>query len=149
MNVIRSRAQNIYTEIINKVPLSCEDDKRIILEDGIHNKRSVPNVQPSTRRGIEPGTSRLAVRDLTNCANLAHIDSVGNLICMWHIRRSLPRGWGNLFMFGRGLDRIKGPCMWGIITVWFCLMANASYFPGVGAFTLTGALAQPCPGRVG
>ena len=34
-------------------------------------------------------------------------------------------------MFGRELDRIKGPCMWGIITVWFCLMANASYFPGV------------------
>ena len=35
-------------------------------------------------------------------------------------------------MFGRGLDRIEGPCMWGIITVWFCLMANAPYFPGVG-----------------
>ena len=38
-------------------------------------------------------------------------------------------------MFGRGLDRIKGPCMWGIITVWFCLMANAPYFPGVGVYT--------------
>ena len=25
MNVIRSRAQNIYTEIMNKVALSCED----------------------------------------------------------------------------------------------------------------------------
>ena len=25
-------------------------------------------------------------------------------------------------MFGRGLDTIEGPCMWGIITVWFCLM---------------------------
>ena len=36
MNVIRSRAHNIYTEKINKVALSCEDDKRIILEDGIH-----------------------------------------------------------------------------------------------------------------
>ena len=35
MNVIRSRA-HIYTEKINKVALSCEDDKRIILEDGIH-----------------------------------------------------------------------------------------------------------------
>ena len=35
-------------------------------------------------------------------------------------------------MFGRGLDRIKGPCMLGIMTVWFCLMANAPYFPGVG-----------------
>ena len=35
MNVIRSRAHNIYTEKINKVALSCEDDKREILEDGI------------------------------------------------------------------------------------------------------------------
>ena len=35
MNVIRSRAHNIYTEKINKVALSCEDDKRIILEDGV------------------------------------------------------------------------------------------------------------------
>ena len=45
-------------------------------------------------------------------------------------------------MFGKGLDRIKGPCMWSIITVWFCLMANTPYFPGVGGggFTLTGAL---------
>ena len=51
---------------------------------------------------------------------------------MWHIRRSLAQGWGNLFTFGRGLDRIKGPCMWGIITVRFCLMANAPYFSGVG-----------------
>ena len=36
MNVIRSRAHNIYTEKINKVALSCEDDKRFILEDKIH-----------------------------------------------------------------------------------------------------------------
>ena len=36
MNVIHSRAQNIYTEKINKVTLSCEDDKRFICEDGIH-----------------------------------------------------------------------------------------------------------------
>ena len=35
-------------------------------------------------------------------------------------------------MFGRELDRIEGPCMWGIITVWFCLMTNVPYFPGVG-----------------
>ena len=74
----------------------------------------------------------MAVIDLTNCANLAHTDSVGNVICMWHIRRSFARGWGNLFTFGRGLDRINVPCMWGIITVLFCLMANAPYFPGVG-----------------
>ena len=36
MSVIRSRAHNIYTEAVNKVALSCEDDKREILEDGIH-----------------------------------------------------------------------------------------------------------------
>ena len=38
MNVIRSRKHNVYTETINinKVALSHEDDKRIILEDGIH-----------------------------------------------------------------------------------------------------------------
>ena len=36
MNVIRSRAHKIYTEKINEVALSCKDDKRIILEDGVH-----------------------------------------------------------------------------------------------------------------
>ena len=36
INVIRSRAHNIYTEKINKVALSCEDDKRFICEDGVH-----------------------------------------------------------------------------------------------------------------
>ena len=36
MDVIRSRAHNIYTEKINKVAMSCEDDKRFICEDGIH-----------------------------------------------------------------------------------------------------------------
>ena len=35
MNVIRSRAHNIFTEAVNKVALSCKDDKREILEDGI------------------------------------------------------------------------------------------------------------------
>ena len=33
----------------------------------------VAKVQPSTRPGIEPGTFWLVVRDLTNCANLAHM----------------------------------------------------------------------------
>ena len=36
MNVIHSCAHKIYTETIDKVALSSEDDKRIILEDGIH-----------------------------------------------------------------------------------------------------------------
>ena len=36
MNVIRSRRHELYTEQINKVALSANDDKRIILEDGMH-----------------------------------------------------------------------------------------------------------------
>ncbi|XP_048583266.1 uncharacterized protein LOC116615318 [Nematostella vectensis] len=36
MNVIRSRKHEVYTETVNKVALSREDDKRIICEDGIH-----------------------------------------------------------------------------------------------------------------
>ena len=36
MNVIRSHKHDIYTETINKVALSHEDDKRIILENGIN-----------------------------------------------------------------------------------------------------------------
>ena len=36
MNVIRSRGHEVYTEEVNKVALSSNDDKRIILGDGIH-----------------------------------------------------------------------------------------------------------------
>ena len=36
MNVIRSHKHEVYTEEINKIALSCEDDKRHILEDGVH-----------------------------------------------------------------------------------------------------------------
>ena len=36
MNVIRSHGHDIYTEQINKVALSADDDKRIILADGMH-----------------------------------------------------------------------------------------------------------------
>ena len=36
MNVIRSHFHDLYTEEINKVALSAEDDKRVIIEDGIH-----------------------------------------------------------------------------------------------------------------
>ena len=35
MNVIRSHKHEVYTETVNKVALSHEDDKRYILEDGI------------------------------------------------------------------------------------------------------------------
>ena len=36
MNVIRSHCHQIYTEEINKIALSVDDDKRIIMTDGIH-----------------------------------------------------------------------------------------------------------------
>jgi hypothetical protein len=35
MNVIRSHKHQIYTEEVNKVALSADDNKRVILEDGI------------------------------------------------------------------------------------------------------------------
>ena len=36
MNVIRSYCHEIYTEEINKITLSSDDDKRVIMDDGIH-----------------------------------------------------------------------------------------------------------------
>ena len=36
MNVIRSHKHEVYTEEVNKVALSANDDKRVFLEDGIH-----------------------------------------------------------------------------------------------------------------
>ena len=35
-NVIRSHCHEIYTEEINKIVLSSDDDKRVIMTDGIH-----------------------------------------------------------------------------------------------------------------
>ena len=35
-------------------------------------KEGHPNIQPSTRPGIEPGTSGLGGRDLNHCANPNH-----------------------------------------------------------------------------
>ena len=36
MNVIRSHKHQIYTETVNKIALSRDDDKRVIQEDGVH-----------------------------------------------------------------------------------------------------------------
>ncbi len=36
MNTIRSRKHEIGSERINKTALSADDDKRIIMKDGIH-----------------------------------------------------------------------------------------------------------------
>ena len=38
MNVFRSRGHDVFTEEINKIALSANDDKRIILEDGVHTR---------------------------------------------------------------------------------------------------------------
>ena len=35
MNVIRSHGHKIFSETVNKVALSADDDKRIILDDGV------------------------------------------------------------------------------------------------------------------
>jgi hypothetical protein len=34
MNVIRSHLHDVYTEEVNKIDLSADDNKRVILEDG-------------------------------------------------------------------------------------------------------------------
>ena len=36
MNVFRSRLHDVYSEEVNKIALSANDDKRVILKDGIH-----------------------------------------------------------------------------------------------------------------
>jgi hypothetical protein len=36
MNVIRSYKHDMYTEEVNKIALSADDDKRVIMDDGIH-----------------------------------------------------------------------------------------------------------------
>ena len=36
MNVILSHCHEIYTEEINKIALSSDDDKQVIMADGIH-----------------------------------------------------------------------------------------------------------------
>ena len=36
MNIIRSHRHEVYTEEVNKVALYPSDDKRYILEDGVH-----------------------------------------------------------------------------------------------------------------
>jgi len=38
MNIIQSRLQEVFSEAVNKIALSSEDDKRVIMEDGIHTK---------------------------------------------------------------------------------------------------------------
>ena len=36
MNVIRSHRHEVYTEQVNKVALSADDDKRVVMQDRVH-----------------------------------------------------------------------------------------------------------------
>ena len=36
MNVFKSHRHELYTEKVNKIALSADDDKRVIMADGIH-----------------------------------------------------------------------------------------------------------------
>ena len=36
MNVFRSHNHDVYTETVNKVALSGNDDKRVIVKNGVH-----------------------------------------------------------------------------------------------------------------
>ena len=38
MNIFRSHLHDVYTEEVNKIALSANDDKRVILKDGIHTR---------------------------------------------------------------------------------------------------------------
>ena len=68
MNIIRSHHHEIYSEEINKVALSPNDDKRIILSDGIstlahgHYKSRVPGsfkCQYILQGFCDPGTLKI------------------------------------------------------------------------------------------
>ena len=36
MNIIRSEKHEVYSKEVNKIALSNEDDKRVVLKDGVH-----------------------------------------------------------------------------------------------------------------
>jgi len=38
MNVIQSRLREVFSEKVNKIALSNEDDKRVNMEGGVHTK---------------------------------------------------------------------------------------------------------------
>ena len=69
-----------YSSLIDKCVGSFKSPDRMLRLDqwlnvplhGQCGERRSHKDQPSTRLGIERGTFCLAVRDLTNCANLAH-----------------------------------------------------------------------------
>ncbi|KAG1651860.1 hypothetical protein GQR58_026696 [Nymphon striatum] len=69
MNVIRSYGHNLYTEEVNKIALSANDDKRVILDDGIHtlayghyklsaSKLKIPNFRGVYLRDTLPKRSK-------------------------------------------------------------------------------------------
>ena len=57
MNVIRSHEHEVFTETVNKVALSSEDDKRFILEDKIHTLAHGHYKTESGGRCVSSGTT--------------------------------------------------------------------------------------------
>jgi len=53
MNLIRNHGHQMYTEMVNKVALSANDDKQIIREDGIHTSARGPYAAPSSEESLE------------------------------------------------------------------------------------------------
>ena len=43
MKVIQSKNHNIYSKEVNKIALSCEDDKRLVLSNKVDTKAIRPN----------------------------------------------------------------------------------------------------------
>ena len=79
--------------------------------------KGCPKFKPSTRLGIEPGTSWLAVRGLANCTNFTHITSLNyatHTVYIWFSALGTylifePSGWalirgGHLFEVGHLLN---------------------------------------------
>jgi len=77
MSIIRSRKHELYTEEVNKVALSADDDKRHVLQDGIHTvpltydgswtlqfKKLIVDTGPP-----HPLLYRFAVIAMNNCKN--------------------------------------------------------------------------------
>ena len=43
MKIIQSRYHDIYSKEVNKIALSCEDDKRLVLSNKVDTKAIRPN----------------------------------------------------------------------------------------------------------
>ena len=65
MNVIRSHLHDVYTEEVNKVALSVEDDNRVIMENGIHTLAYGHYSRKKTEGGSTRGVGGAKVSELS------------------------------------------------------------------------------------